>query len=189
MSSLKEDILNKANSLFCQFGPSRVTMEEIAHEFGISKKTLYQYYSSKNDLLKEVTDSIYSQIQCSNQSLLKNSKMNFLEKINELIKSSLDNISRTEVLKKDLQKNFPELWKHYSNLHSQDYPEYLEKLLREGIAKGQIRRDINIPIVLMIFSSCLESLAINPASRQTDYSTADLIKEIHTVIFYGLIRR
>lgn len=189
MGNLKDEILQKATDLFCRFGASRVTMDEIAQEFGISKKTLYQYYSSKNDLLKEVTDSIYSQIQCRNQSLLKNSEMNFLEKINELIKSSLENISRTEVLKKDLQKNFPDLWTHYSNLHSQDYPEYLEKLLREGIAKGQIRRDINIPIVLMIFSSCLESLAINPASKQTDYSARDLIKEIHTVIFYGLIKR
>lgn len=188
MENLKNEILDKAAALFCQFGLSRVTMEEIAHEFGISKKTLYQFYSSKNDLLKEVTDSIYRQIQCRNQSLLKNSEMDFLEKINELIKSSLENISRTEILKKDLQKNFPELWKHYSNLHSQDYPEYLEKLLREGIKKGRIREDINIPIVLMIFTSCLESLAINPA-KHPDHPVKDLIKEIHTVIFYGLIRR
>ena len=50
----KTNFLSKATQLFIENGAKSVTMDEIAKEFGISKKTLYQKYKNKEELLEEV---------------------------------------------------------------------------------------------------------------------------------------
>src|SRR6516225_5456758 len=58
--SIKERIQHKAGELFRRFGIRSVTMDEIAGQLGISKKTIYQFYSDKEalvqDIFKDITD-------------------------------------------------------------------------------------------------------------------------------------
>jgi AcrR family transcriptional regulator len=54
-AELKESILLKTENLFLKFGIKSVTMDDIARELGISKKTLYQFFENKTDLLQQMT--------------------------------------------------------------------------------------------------------------------------------------
>ncbi|MBQ0741210.1 helix-turn-helix transcriptional regulator, partial [Aquimarina celericrescens] len=51
---MKEDILHKAGDLFLEFGFKSVTMDHLAQELGVSKKTLYGYFKNKSDLVEQV---------------------------------------------------------------------------------------------------------------------------------------
>src|ERR1044072_9471927 len=61
MSNMKERIQQKAEELFKRYGIRSVTMDEIATQLGISKKTIYQFYSDKDTLVKDIFKSITDQ--------------------------------------------------------------------------------------------------------------------------------
>src|SRR5690554_7263225 len=56
---MKETIFKKSLELFTNNGFKSVTMDDIANELGISKKTIYQHFSSKNELVKETVDFVF----------------------------------------------------------------------------------------------------------------------------------
>ncbi|NDC31426.1 MAG: TetR family transcriptional regulator, partial [Bacteroidetes bacterium] len=63
----KQKILHEAASLFMKFGFKSITMDDIARELGVSKKTLYQYFTDKNDLVNQTIDEhlLYMESNCS----------------------------------------------------------------------------------------------------------------------------
>jgi AcrR family transcriptional regulator len=59
---LKDKILQKAGELFITYGFKSVTMDDIANEMAISKKTIYQHFSNKTKLVEATTMSLFSKI-------------------------------------------------------------------------------------------------------------------------------
>ena len=57
MSEL-EKILVKVSGMYRKYGIKSVTMDDVAHELGISKKTLYQYVKDKSDLVEKVVEHV-----------------------------------------------------------------------------------------------------------------------------------
>ncbi len=188
-NKVKEQILEKAFQLFCQFGFSKVSMDELSSELGMSKKTLYQTYSSKNELLKDLLDHYHSSSLCELNKILDNTKIDYNEKLNHIFTCGLNAHKQTEILRNDLKKNLPEMWNYCIQLKSKAFPKTMEKLLREGIQKGKIRSDIHIPIVILVFNACLENLAINPKVEDSKYPPEKIISEIHKTIFQGILKR
>ena len=70
----KEDILEKTSILFKQYGVRSVSMDHIAHELSISKKTLYKYFPSKEDLLSEVVETAIENLQIRSTEIAKQDK-------------------------------------------------------------------------------------------------------------------
>lgn len=60
--SLKELILEKTRELFLTIGFKSVTMDQIAYDMGISKKTIYNFFENKNELVKAVTSYMFNSI-------------------------------------------------------------------------------------------------------------------------------
>ena len=54
MGSLSEQIIRKAGMLFNKYGIKSITMDDLSHEMGISKKTLYEYVKDKKDLVSKI---------------------------------------------------------------------------------------------------------------------------------------
>ena len=59
---MREKIMSKASDLFMKLGFKSVTMDDIAGEMCISKKTIYKFFSNKEILIEEITDMIHSEI-------------------------------------------------------------------------------------------------------------------------------
>ena len=59
---MKEKILHKAADLFLSFGFKSVTMDDIANQLGISKKTIYSHFSNKRKLVHETTYYVFDRI-------------------------------------------------------------------------------------------------------------------------------
>ena len=62
---MRNKILEKSNELFLNLGFKSVTMDEIASSLGVSKKTLYKYFSNKTALIDAVTEYMFNTICCS----------------------------------------------------------------------------------------------------------------------------
>src|SRR3954470_10636315 len=107
----KQRIMEEARSLFFRFGFSKVTMDEAAEGLGMSKKTLYKYFPSKEDLLQEVTRCHIEGCDAELKSICTDSAVDPLERLKRLMNYVAGIYNQmSEALVHDLRRHAPEIW-------------------------------------------------------------------------------
>lgn len=144
---VKLRILKEAGIMFSRYGIRSITMEHIANELGISKRTLYEKFEDKNDLIMHVlmeANKAYKQM-CS--ELINNSEniIDAMFKIARIHNNTFNKIN--SIFFEDLKKYHPEI--HNKFLQKGDIRDYTLtlSLLERGVNEQIIRSDINIDIV------------------------------------------
>lgn len=151
----KERILIAAEKLFFQYGIRSVTMDEVAHQTGMSKKTIYQWFSDKNTLVREVARY---RLETERELVRQVQKMT-QHPIEEMIVSMkvLRDLSQkvNPVVFYDLQKYHVEAWNLYK-AHKDFFRSIVEENLVRGVEMGLYRAEVN-PAILSIFRiECVE---------------------------------
>ncbi|MBL7961994.1 helix-turn-helix transcriptional regulator, partial [bacterium] len=109
---IKRRIMEAAGQKFIHHGFSKVTMEEIADELGMSKKTLYQHYTSKMDLLNELVKHKVGECNGFMCGLTDTKGMPFVEKLKKMIEFvGTLYTSFNKHFVDDMRKHAPEVWK------------------------------------------------------------------------------
>ena len=144
---MRERILEKADELFMKHGIKRITMDEIAGRLGISKKTIYQSFADKNEIVCEIFDR-YMCGCCRNcEADLQNSNNAVHEVF--LASQTFRNImySINSSVMYDLEKYHPEIFKKFLEFkNGYLYRSILENLKR-GIREGLYKDDINVEVI------------------------------------------
>jgi len=68
----EQEILKKAKELFMKYGFRSITMDDLAHHLSFSKKTLYQYYKDKADLIRKIIITEISEMAKMMESIIEN---------------------------------------------------------------------------------------------------------------------
>jgi len=145
--SQKERILNDALDLFLKAGIKSVTMDDIAKHLGMSKKTIYQFFKDKNELVSELVKKKVQEDEDEMCGIIKQSD-NVIEAMLNMMKCSEELLSRINpIIIHDLQKYHSEAWKEFKNFKAGVLVRILEDLLTKGIAEGYIRPDIDVKIL------------------------------------------
>lgn len=156
-----EKIFSSAMELYRQYGLKTITMDDVARKAGISKKTLYQHFSNKNELVTEAV------------SWLKNSvsemcRINLLESENPIeamvrIMAMFDEINRktNPLLLFEMERFFPDCFKKFRCSVMEEDVERLKENLRDGVTQGYYREDINVDF-LAVYRMELTMLAYHP---------------------------
>jgi len=186
-NEVKERILHQAGEMFLQFGFSRVTMEEIAVELGMSKKTLYKFFPGKEQLLKEMVTGMRCKLEDYVQELWGNKEMSFLEKLKNLM-NYIGNQSTTfrGPLAHDLQKNFPQLWEEINESRKTHSLQKFNLLLSEGTEKGVFRKDIDQQIVVLLFMNAIQGILNSDVLSQLPYTANQVFESIIKVLMEGI---
>ena len=148
---MKELILNKATDLFLNFGFKSVTMDQIANEIGISKKTIYNFFENKKHLVNVVTNCMYASIT----SGIKQIKKESLDPISELFDIKLFLIKilkgeRTTPLYQ-LRKFYPETHKEITQKQFDFMTKSAIESLKSGVKLGLFRKDIDIDLISRLY--------------------------------------
>lgn len=148
---MKELILNKATDLFLNFGFKSVTMDQIANEIGISKKTIYNFFENKKHLVNVVTNGMFTSIT----SGIKQIKKESLDPISELFDIKLFLIKilkgeRTTPLYQ-LRKFYPETHKEITQKQFDFMTKSAVESLKSGVKLGLFRKDINIDLISRLY--------------------------------------
>src|SRR5690606_20416932 len=143
-NQIKERILSKAEEMFFQFGFSKVTMDEIDAELGMSKKTLYKFFQSKEQLLR----ILLSDIKCEDteyiDTLLADKEMDFVEKIRKMMNYICKHKSKFKgPFVHDLQKTIPSCWHDINEFRTKHAHDNFEQLLDEGIERRTFMPDLD----------------------------------------------
>ena len=145
--SQTDRIIEGSLELFLQAGIKSVTMDDIARHLGMSKKTIYQFFKDKNEL---VTALVTKRLQDDERDMAEiiGKSSNVIEEMINMMKCSEEIFSRANpIVIHDLQKYHPEAWKHFQNFKSEVIVRTLEELLTKGIAQGYIRPDIDVKVI------------------------------------------
>ena len=148
---MKELILNKASDLFLNFGFKSVTMDQIANEIGISKKTIYNFFENKKHLVNVVTNGMFASITLGIKQIKKES----LDPISELFDIKLFLIKilkgeRTTPLYQ-LRKFYPETHKEITQKQFDFMTKSAVESLKSGVKLGLFRKDINIDLISRLY--------------------------------------
>jgi AcrR family transcriptional regulator len=130
---IKERIRQKADELFRRYGIKSVTMDEIANQLGVSKKTIYHSFSDKNELVDEVVVNILKYNKNCCQSYKSNS-LNAIHEVYlamEMLQVMFDNMN--PVILFDIERNHPATYKKFKEYKYQ----FLYELVKENIDRGK----------------------------------------------------
>ncbi len=143
----KDRILLGAEELFFKFGIKSVTMDDIAKELAISKKTIYQFFSDKNELVETLMKFKLAQDECEFKQIQKESENMIVEVLN-MMKHMEAIFSKTNPnIFYDLQKYHPNAWKHFKSFKEDCMAKMVESSIERGIKEGLVRSDVNAKVL------------------------------------------
>ena len=144
---IKERIIAKAREQFFRYGIKSVTMDDIARELGISKKTIYQHFEDKDAIVHQLMMAEMEQDKCEWEDLDKNTD-NVIERIvksMEIMKQAFAEINPSAFF--DIKKYHPKTWELFQK-HKQNFIlESIRKDLLQGIEQGFFMHDIKVEIL------------------------------------------
>lgn len=148
---MEEQIVQKSAEMFLSMGFKTVTMDDIANELGISKKTLYQYFSNKNDLVHSCAMYLFDFIECGVDQICAKSQ-NPIEELYEIKNYVLQNLkdeSSSPIYQ--LQKYFPKTYQELSAKQFKKMQSCMVTNLQKGIQMGLFREDIDLEFVTRVY--------------------------------------
>lgn len=155
---MKEVILKKAGNTFLKLGFKSVTMDDIANELGISKKTIYKYFKNKAELVDETTAFTHKTMHKEALKIY-NLGYNAIEEnfeVNKVFKGFMQNLDDSPLYQ--LKKYYP---KTYHKIMSDEFCLFKDCLLgniEKGINEGLYRKEIIIEQVIKFYFSLIMSV-------------------------------
>jgi len=182
----KERISTKAEELFTRFGIRSVSMDDIANHLGMSKKTLYQYYADKDELVHAVVSNHISSLE-SDCLVIKGDAKDAIDEIFITIDLVIDEFNNMNpMLLHDLEKFHYRAYDRFRQHKDKFLLEVIRKNLEWGIKDDLYRADINIDT---LSKYRLESMMIPfnvIAFPPGKYNLAELSKEFLIHFIYGI---
>ncbi len=182
------NILERSRKLFLSNGFSKVTTDDIARSIGVSKKTLYKFFASKEDLLEAAIFQMLRDAGSKIEKAVNDGALEFPEKLLLVRRTALETVTslKPEFLR-DIRKNARSLWSKIEVFRREKLSVNISTLIRYGKSQGYITNDFNEGIFLVIFLNLLDG-TINPDSlSESSYSAAELIEGIFKLMFEGAL--
>tara|TARA_R110001592_G_scaffold246840_4_gene508845 strand:- start:1058 stop:1651 length:594 start_codon:yes stop_codon:yes gene_type:complete len=178
----KAELLKHSIAKFTQCGSKHVTLDDLASSLGISKKTIYSFFKNKEDL---VTSSLESLINEYKEDINRVVNSNGKDPILSVILIYQRGFEYLKYFKPsflfDLEKYYPKANKIYTDFIKELSNSIVLDLLKKGKELGDIRKDINVELVVKIYFFRIDNLVFKKDNLFESYSEQELFK--HLVIY------
>ncbi len=161
MNNTKERIIQEAAVLFAKNGCKSITMDDIASAMGISKRTIYEIFSDKKELLTHCMHYFFQQSEDMIQSVL-NKADNVIDAMFQSTQCDSELMRNTkQTLIPEIQKYFPEVHAAIVLAYQEKRLEISRKLLEKGQADGVFREDLNPELVALLIQGLSEQIILH----------------------------
>jgi AcrR family transcriptional regulator len=183
---IKTTILENSLELFLQRGCKAVTMDDVAKENGISKRTLYELFTDKSDLLEQCIGYLHCHLMKYSAKMEEDSQnlLELLFKIHETQSDVIINLKRNFFM--ELKRYYYPIYKKTVEKFTVYHREKTAEYLRQGQKEGLVIEDINIDLVTKIIieiSNIIEDSEVFPLK---EHSRKDLFREVVILYFRGI---
>lgn len=184
---MKEKILHKATEMFLDRGFKSITMDDIAENLGISKKTIYAHYKTKFKLVEACSIGLYHSITDGIDEIIAEN----LNPINEILCIHQYILKRLREEKSSpqyqLKKYYPNIDKNLRLNKMVRMKEYVVDNLSRGIEEGLYREDIHVDIVYRFYYMMLEGIKNSEYFPEESYPTSFLVKHFLDYHIRGIV--
>jgi AcrR family transcriptional regulator len=187
-AALRARILVQARAHFFGHGYSAFTMADLATELGMSKKTLYVHFTSKDAILRAVILELGREVRADADALLRNRRLNFAEKLQGFVGGMIERLAllnpRTV---RDLQRFAPDLHRLTEEMRAKNIPYVFGRFVALGQATGRVRRDVDAGFAIEFFLQAMQGL-FQPASlERLRLAPREIVPNAINLFFGGLL--
>ena len=149
----QKQILKTAGEMFFRLGVRSVSIDDICHELGMSKKTFYVYFASKEELIDRMLQQNIDYIREKMEELVQLG--DFRELVRKFLKHQeaerLD-VRRVPQLVYDLKKYYPRQFQDFQLRCFEVQKQYIGSYLQQGVSAGFVRANLNIEHTAFLFA-------------------------------------
>ena len=147
------NIIKTAGDMFFRLGIRSVSIDDICHELGMSKKTFYVYFASKDELVEQLLQANINYMASKMEDLLKTG--DFKQLVAKFIKhqeEEKNDVRRVPQLAYDLKKYYHQQFAQFQRNCFKTQKEYIRRYLEQGQKEGLVRANLNIELVAGLFA-------------------------------------
>ena len=184
MDEKQEIILRAAGELFKKFGIRNISMDDICRDQGISKKTLYQFVSNKNDLIEKIFDLNHQEESKKFIKKVKPAKT-AIDQLLEVSKIVSENIKQfNPTITFELQKYYPQIFQKFIDTKRENIYKHTQINLIKGIEEGYFRPELDVEVTARFYVQKLEGMHTVEFLESVDFS----FEKIFEIMFENHIR-
>ncbi len=187
MDEKKLEIMERASNVYMKYGIKTVTMDDLARELGISKKTIYKYFTDKGDLVRSIIElkTGMDKALCMNCVQQADNAIDSLFNVSQLVVEHFTNINPTVFY--DLRKYHPDAW----GLMEKHKWEFVQSMIKEnlerGINEGLYRSELNPDIVSRLYVSCTTAVTDANVFPWPEFKFQEVFMEMVLFQLFGMV--
>ncbi|WEK36993.1 MAG: TetR/AcrR family transcriptional regulator [Candidatus Pseudobacter hemicellulosilyticus] len=184
---MEQKILDIAYQLFTTQGIHQFTMDDLAARLGISKKTLYRYFVSRQELVEQVCGRMTDEYEAS-MEVVDQEELDSLQRLLGYIHPVMGFCKKvTPVFFNDLRRHFPLQWTELQLKLENTVKSRLVKVLENGIQEGYFRGNLHPTLVMAIWQQHLQRDFEFAAMLVNDYSKEEVFRQAIYLFLYGVV--
>ncbi|MBE2214366.1 MAG: TetR/AcrR family transcriptional regulator [Opitutaceae bacterium] len=181
-------ILAAARRHFFALGFASCTMDCLAGELGMSKKTLYRHYRSKEQIIDELLHAKMMAVRDGFEAALAGADMTFAERASSMMRHALAQFSEVSaIFLHDLRRFHPAAYARLEAYRAQIAPGIWERLLRQGMEARAVRADVDPAFVGRLIPVAMQSLLHPDTLERLALQPHEMIDRFFRLIFCGVL--
>ena len=182
---VKQRIIEEASELFGRSGLKSITMDDLARHLGISKRTIYENFKDKEELLIACIDAFHVRNMAFTEKVFLEAE-NVAEAILTMLQKNAERATQQQFnMMMDIRKYYPQVYKErLTNLTIHKNHE-MEQMIQRGISEGVFRESLNPKVIAHFFSRQFEDIA-RTVRYLEEFSLSDIFENITIPFLRGL---
>jgi TetR/AcrR family transcriptional regulator, cholesterol catabolism regulator len=184
----RQRIVDAARAHFFSHGFRGVTMDDLAEELGVSKKTLYAHFPGKFDLLEAVLAAKLAAVEATLKQVTRAHPRDFPATLRELLAGThreLDEIKPPFV--RDMRQKAPDVFKLVERRRAAIIQRYFGKFFIEGQRAGMVRKDVPAKLIIEILLAMVQSIMNPPKMEELGMMPKEGFSGILKIILEGAL--
>jgi len=186
MSTESKEIVERVRDLYMRYGIKSITMDDVASQLGMSKKTLYQFVSNKEELVGKVIDL---EIELLNKGMEcpERDNVNAIEEllfVGKVINKKMKELNYSTLF--DLKKYYPHHYERLTNARREKMHINVIRNIEKGQHEGLYRKDLDSNIIARIQISRVEGIVDNDILSVEEFTSERFFTEIFVYHIRGI---
>lgn len=187
MMEQQEKWLQRVAEMFMRYGIKALTMDDVARELGISKKTLYQFVESKDDLVNKVMEA-HLTVECGRAVVVADTSSDALDEMFMVIHENLGDMQRMKSnMLFELQKYHREAWDKIQAYQRGFLYKVVVDNLQRGVKEGLYRDDFDVDIVAKLHLAQTFAIFDESWFPKPPYNSMTLFREAIMHYLHGVL--
>ena len=164
----------------------KLTMDDVAEYMGISKKTIYKYFDSKEDIFDQIVDYIFDDIKRKEKEILNEEGLTLEERTRKLLSAFPESYTEIDFTKLgDLKDKYPKIYKKLTKRLDSGW-EPTMALLEQGRKEGLYREDADFTIFKIMMDASVARFFESDTLRKAKISYVDALNQVTDILLTGI---